>query len=192
MCLVVVHSRYLWTPFPPGIRVPSMPKLNRNALSAQGAPRRCRQLRGRQRPHAARPRRRLPLLGPGPHGTRETRRHRPRQRGAGESRGGRAPGPADNSAVARTGDPRRARTISFAQAEPRALPKAAAVRHLQAALLGRGGGAGQVDGHPRIGRGVQLAIRFGVLTAARQAEVRRATWEEFDCKAGCGRCRRRT
>ena len=37
-----------------------------------------------------------------------------------------------------------------------------------------------VDGHPCIGRGAQLAIRFGVLTAARQAEVRRATWEEFD------------
>ena len=27
---------------------------------------------------------------------------------------------------------------------------------------------------------VQLAIRFGVLTAARQGEVRRATWDEFD------------
>ena len=37
-----------------------------------------------------------------------------------------------------------------------------------------------MDAHPRIARGVQLAIRFGVLTAARQAEVRRATWDEFD------------
>ena len=37
-----------------------------------------------------------------------------------------------------------------------------------------------VDGHPCIGRGAQLAIRFGVLTSARQAEVRQATWEEFD------------
>ena len=41
----------------------------------------------------------------------------------------------------------------------------------------------KVDGHPRIARGVQLAIRFGVLTAARQAEVRRATWDEFDLDA---------
>lgn len=39
---------------------------------------------------------------------------------------------------------------------------------------------GKVDGHPRVARSVQLAIRFGVLTAARQAEVRRATWDEFD------------
>ena len=28
-----------------------------------------------------------------------------------------------------------------------------------------------------------MAIRFGVLTAARQAEVRRATWEEFDVES---------
>ena len=41
----------------------------------------------------------------------------------------------------------------------------------------------RVDGHPRIGRGVQLAVRFGVLTAARQAEVRRATWDEFDLES---------
>lgn len=38
----------------------------------------------------------------------------------------------------------------------------------------------KVDGHPRVGRVVQLAIRFGVLTAARQAEVRRSAWGEFD------------
>ena len=30
----------------------------------------------------------------------------------------------------------------------------------------------RVDGHPRIGRGVQLAIRFTALTAARRAELR--------------------
>ena len=63
----------------------------------------------------------------------------------------------------------------------RSLPKAAAVRHhpelhfadVAAALA-------PLDGHPRIGRVVQLAIRFGVLTAALPAEVRRATWEQFD------------
>ena len=32
-------------------------------------------------------------------------------------------------------------------------------------------------------RSVQLAIRFGVLTAARQAEVRRASWDEFDVES---------
>ena len=30
---------------------------------------------------------------------------------------------------------------------------------------------------------MQLAVRFGVLTAARQAEVRRATWDELDFKS---------
>ena len=63
----------------------------------------------------------------------------------------------------------------------RALPKAAAVRHHQALHFSDVASAlARVDGHPRIGRVVQLAIRFAVLTAARQAEVRRATWEEFD------------
>ena len=63
----------------------------------------------------------------------------------------------------------------------RSLPKAAAVRHHRALHLSDVSAAlAKVDGHPRIARGVQLAIRFGVLTAARQAEVRRATWDEFD------------
>ena len=63
----------------------------------------------------------------------------------------------------------------------RSLPKAAAVRHHPALHFADVPEAlGKVDAHPRIARWVQLAIRFGVLTAARQAEVRRATWEEFD------------
>ncbi len=63
----------------------------------------------------------------------------------------------------------------------RSLPKAAAVRHHRALHFSDVAAAlSRVDGHPRIGRAIQLAIRFGVLTAARQAEVRRATWEEFD------------
>ena len=63
----------------------------------------------------------------------------------------------------------------------RSLPKAAAVRHHPALHFADVPEAlGKVDAHPRIARGVQLAIRFGVLTAARQAEVRRATWDEFD------------
>ena len=63
----------------------------------------------------------------------------------------------------------------------RSLPKAAAVRHHRALHFADVAGAlRKVDAHPRIARGVQLAIRFGVLTAARQAEVRRATWNEFD------------
>ena len=40
-----------------------------------------------------------------------------------------------------------------------------------------------MDGHPRVGRVVRLAIRFAVLTAARQAEVRRVLWDEFDLDA---------
>ena len=63
----------------------------------------------------------------------------------------------------------------------RSLPKAAAVRHHRALHFSDVAAAlARVGGHPRVGRVVQLAIRFGVLTAARQAEVRRATWEEFD------------
>ena len=63
----------------------------------------------------------------------------------------------------------------------RSLPKAAAVRHHRALHFSDVAAAlSRVDGHPRIGRAIQLAIRFGVLTAARQAEVRRATWDEFD------------
>ena len=63
----------------------------------------------------------------------------------------------------------------------RSLPKAAAVRHHRALHFSDVAEAlARVDGHPRVGRVVQLAIRFGVMTAARQAEVRRATWEEFD------------
>ena len=66
----------------------------------------------------------------------------------------------------------------------RSLPKAAAVRHHRALHFSDVAAAlARVDGHPRIGRGVQLAIRFGVLTAARQAEVRRATWDEFDVES---------
>ena len=66
----------------------------------------------------------------------------------------------------------------------RSLPKAAAVRHHRALHFSDVAEAlARVDGHPRIGRGVQLAIRFGVLTAARQAEVRRATWDEFDVES---------
>ena len=63
----------------------------------------------------------------------------------------------------------------------RSLPKAAEVRHHRALHFSDVAAAlARVDGHPRIGRVVQLAIRFGVLTAARQGEVRRATWDEFD------------
>ena len=63
----------------------------------------------------------------------------------------------------------------------RSLPKAAAVRHHRALHFSDVAAAlSRVDAHPRIGRGVRLAVRFGVLTAARQAEVRRATWDEFD------------
>jgi len=63
----------------------------------------------------------------------------------------------------------------------RSLPKAAAVRHHRALHFSDVASAlDRVDGHPRIGRTVQLAIRFGVLTAARPAEVRRAAWDEFD------------
>ena len=66
----------------------------------------------------------------------------------------------------------------------RSLPKAAAVRHHRALHFADVATAlRQVDGHPRIARCVQLAIRFGVLTAARQAEVRRATWDEFDLES---------
>ena len=66
----------------------------------------------------------------------------------------------------------------------RSLPKAAAVRHHRALHFSDVADAlARVDGHPRIGRGVQLAVRFGVLTAARQAEVRRATWDEFDVES---------
>ena len=66
----------------------------------------------------------------------------------------------------------------------RSLPKAAAVRHHRALHFSDVAAAlARVDAHPRVGRGVQLAIRFGVLTAARQAEVRRATWEEFDLES---------
>ena len=63
----------------------------------------------------------------------------------------------------------------------RSLPKAAEVRHHRALHFSDVAAAlARVDGHPRIGRVVQLAIRFGVLTAARQGEVRRAAWDEFD------------
>ena len=63
----------------------------------------------------------------------------------------------------------------------RSLPKAGAVRHHRAPHFSDIAAAlARVDGHPRVGRVVQLAIRYGVLTAARQAEVRRATWGEFD------------
>ena len=66
----------------------------------------------------------------------------------------------------------------------RSLPKAAAVRHHRALHFSDVAAAlRKVDGHPRIARVVQLAIRFGVLTAARQAEVRRAGWDEFDLGA---------
>ena len=66
----------------------------------------------------------------------------------------------------------------------RSLPKAAAVRHHRALHFSDVASAlARVDGHPRVGRVVQLAIRFGVLTAARQAEVRRAEWGEFDLDA---------
>ncbi|MDE0062605.1 MAG: integrase arm-type DNA-binding domain-containing protein [Gammaproteobacteria bacterium] len=63
----------------------------------------------------------------------------------------------------------------------RSQPKAAAVRHHRALHFSDVAEAlKKVDAHPRVARSVQLAIRFGVLTAARQAEVRRATWDEFD------------
>ena len=63
----------------------------------------------------------------------------------------------------------------------RSLPKAAAVRHHRALHFSDVAAAlARVDGHARITRMVQLALRFGVLTAARGIEVRRADWEEFD------------
>ena len=66
----------------------------------------------------------------------------------------------------------------------RSLPKAAEVRHHRALHFSDVASAlARVDGHPRIGRAVQLAIRFAVMTAARQGEVRRAEWGEFDFDA---------
>ena len=66
----------------------------------------------------------------------------------------------------------------------RSLPKAGAVRHHPALHFSDVADAlRRVDAHPRIACGVKLAIRFGVLTAARQAEVRRATWDEFDLES---------
>ena len=66
----------------------------------------------------------------------------------------------------------------------RSLPKAAAVRHHRALhFSGVAEALSRLDAHPRVARAVQLAIRFGVLTAARQAEVRRATWDEFDVES---------
>ena len=66
----------------------------------------------------------------------------------------------------------------------RSLPKAGAVRHHPALHFADVAAAlARVDAHPRIARWVQLAIRFAALTAARQAEVRRATWDEFDFDA---------
>ena len=66
----------------------------------------------------------------------------------------------------------------------RSLPKAAAVRHHPALHFADVADAlAKVDAHPRIARGLKLALRFGVLTAARQAEVRRATWDEFDVES---------
>ena len=66
----------------------------------------------------------------------------------------------------------------------RSLPKAAAVRHHPALHFADVADAlRKMNAHPRIARSVQLAIRFGLLTAARQAEVRRSTWEEFDFEA---------
>ena len=73
---------------------------------------------------------------------------------------------------------------SIVETVTRSLPKAAAVRHHRALHFSDVAAAlVKVDGHPRISRMVQLALRFGVLTAARQAEVRRATWEEFDLES---------
>ena len=73
---------------------------------------------------------------------------------------------------------------SIVETVTRSLPKAAAVRHHRALHFSDVAAAlRKVDGHPRISRMVQLALRFGVLTAARGVEVRRATWDEFDCEA---------
>ncbi|MDE0038756.1 MAG: hypothetical protein OXU77_14565, partial [Gammaproteobacteria bacterium] len=72
----------------------------------------------------------------------------------------------------------------------RSLPKAAAVRHHRSLDFSDVADAhGKVDGHPSIARSVQLAIRFGVPTAARQAEcaVRPAT--SSISRRRCGRCR---
>ena len=70
---------------------------------------------------------------------------------------------------------------SIVETVMRSLPKAAAVRHHRALHFADVAEAlRKVDAHAGIGREVQLAIRFGVLTGARQAEVRRATWDEFD------------
>ena len=73
---------------------------------------------------------------------------------------------------------------SIVETVTRSLPKAAAVRHHRALHFSDVAAAlAKVDGHPRISRMVQLALRFGVLTAARGVEVRRATWDEFDAEA---------
>ena len=73
---------------------------------------------------------------------------------------------------------------SIVETVTRSLPKAAAVRHHRALHFSDVAAAlRKVDGHARISRMVQLALRFGVLTAARGVEVRRATWDEFDFEA---------
>ena len=73
---------------------------------------------------------------------------------------------------------------SIVETVTRSLPKAAAVRHHRALHFSDVAAAlAKVDGHARISRMVQLALRFGVLTAARGVEVRRATWDEFDLEA---------
>ena len=73
---------------------------------------------------------------------------------------------------------------SIVETVTRLLPKAAAVRHHRALHFSDVAAAlCKVDGHPRISRMVQLALRFGVLTAARGVEVRRATWDEFDLES---------
>ena len=84
---VVSHFRSLHTPIPRGSRsrVHAQAQPQRPVRPA-GAPRRPRQLRRRQRPHAAGVRQRLPFLGSEAHGTRSAHRHRPRQRRTGESR----------------------------------------------------------------------------------------------------------
>ena len=65
----------------------------------------------------------------------------------------------------------------------RSLPKAAVRHHPALHFADVADALAKVDAHPRIARGLKLARRFGVLTAARQAEVRRATWDEFDVEA---------
>ena len=73
---------------------------------------------------------------------------------------------------------------SVVETVTRSLPKAAAVRHHRAPHFSDAAAAlARVDGHARISRTVQLALRFGVLTAPRGVEVRRATWDEFDFEA---------